>query len=108
MTEKQLRRDAHRSTAELKAALRGYLTAQNQVANPLVWTKTADAILESVARLCSELRLTTLAHREPSRNPGTIRHGLWTRQGSPESRVNRGACIIPRCGTHTNSSRSGQ
>jgi transposase len=52
LTEKQLRRGTHRSTAELEAALRRYLTVQNQVAKPLVWTKTADAILESVARFC--------------------------------------------------------
>lgn len=52
LTEKQLRRGAHRSTAELEAALRRYLTVQNQVARPFVWTKTADAILASVARFC--------------------------------------------------------
>jgi transposase len=52
LTEKQLRRGTHRSTAELEAALRRYLTVQNQLAKPFVWTKTADAILESVARFC--------------------------------------------------------
>jgi transposase len=52
LTEKQLRRGTHRSTAELEAALRRYLTVQNRVAKPFVWTKTADAILESVARFC--------------------------------------------------------
>jgi transposase len=52
LTEKQLRRGTHRSTAELEAALRRYLSVQNQVAKPFVWTKTADAILESVARFC--------------------------------------------------------
>jgi len=52
LTEKQLRRGAHRSTAELEAALRRYLTVQNQGAKPFAWTKTADTILESVARSC--------------------------------------------------------
>jgi transposase len=52
LTEKQLRRGTHRSTAELEGALRRYLTVQNQVAKPFVWTKTADAILESVAHFC--------------------------------------------------------
>jgi transposase len=52
LTEKQLRRGTHRSTAELEAALRRYLSVHNQVAKPFVWTKTADAILESVARFC--------------------------------------------------------
>ena len=52
LTQRQLRRGVHRSTTELEAALRRYLTVQNQVAKPFVWTKTADAILESVARFC--------------------------------------------------------
>ena len=67
MAEKQLRRDAHRSTAELEAALRRYPTVQNQVAKPLVWTKTADdAILESVARFCKRTCGSgTVAQREP-------------------------------------------
>lgn len=52
LTERQLRRGVHRSTAELEVALRRYLSVQNQVAKPFVWTKTADAILASVARFC--------------------------------------------------------
>jgi transposase len=55
LTERQLRRGVHRSTAELEAALRRYLAAQNQLAQPFVWTKTADAILESVARFCKRI-----------------------------------------------------
>jgi transposase len=55
LTERQLRRGVHRSTAELEAALRRYLAAQNQLAKPFVWTKTADAILESVARFCKRI-----------------------------------------------------
>jgi hypothetical protein len=55
LTERQLRRGVHRSTAELEAALRGYLAAHNQLAKPFVWTKTADEILENVARFSKRI-----------------------------------------------------
>jgi len=55
LTERQLRRGVHRSTAELEAALRRYLAAHNQLAKPFVWTKTADEILENVARFSKRL-----------------------------------------------------
>ena len=52
LTEKQLRRGTHRSTRELEAAIRAYLALCNEHPKPFVWTKTADQILESVARFC--------------------------------------------------------
>src|SRR3990170_7438338 len=52
LTEKQVRRGAHRSTAELEAAILDYLTIHNEDPKPFVWTKTADHILASVARFC--------------------------------------------------------
>jgi transposase len=52
LTEKQLRRGVHRSTRELEMAIRGYLTVHNDNPKPFVWTKTADEILETVARFC--------------------------------------------------------
>src|SRR5487761_139356 len=55
LTERQLRRGVHRSTVELEAALRRYLSVHNQLARPLVWAKTADAILESVARFSKRI-----------------------------------------------------
>jgi len=53
LTQKQLRRGVHRSTRELEAAIRSYLTESNKHAKPFVWTKTADEILASVARFCT-------------------------------------------------------
>jgi transposase len=50
LTEKQLRRGVHRSTRELEAAIRAYLEHHNRHPKPFIWTKTADQILESVAR----------------------------------------------------------
>jgi len=55
LTERQLRRGVHRSTAELEAALRRYLAAHNQLAKPFVWTKTSDEILENVARFSKRI-----------------------------------------------------
>jgi hypothetical protein len=52
LTEKQLRRGVHRSTRELETAIKRYLTITNESPQPFVWTKTADEILESVARFC--------------------------------------------------------
>ena len=50
LTEKQLRRGVHQSSAELEAAIYRYLDVTNEDPKPLVWTKTADQILASVAR----------------------------------------------------------
>src|SRR5262249_21915177 len=52
LTEKQIRRGVHRSTRELEAAIKRYLALTNDAPNPFVWTKTADEILDSVARFC--------------------------------------------------------
>ena len=52
LTDKQIRRGVHRSTEELVAAIMRYLEVSNENPKPFVWTKTADEILESVARFC--------------------------------------------------------
>ena len=51
LTEKQLRRGVHQSSAELEAAIYRYLDVTNEDPKPFVWTKTADLILASVALL---------------------------------------------------------
>ena len=52
LTEKQLRRGVHQSSAELEAAIYRYLDVTNEDPKPFVWTKTADQVLASVARFC--------------------------------------------------------
>ena len=52
LTEKQLRRGVHQSSAELEAAIYRYLDVTNEDPKPFVWTKTADQILANVARFC--------------------------------------------------------
>ncbi len=55
LTEKQLRRGVHRSTGELQAAIRRFLDSHNRNPKPFIWTKTADQILDSVARFCQRI-----------------------------------------------------
>jgi transposase len=50
LTNRKLRRSAHRSVAELEADLRVWIDAWNQDPKPFVWTKTADEILDNLAR----------------------------------------------------------
>jgi transposase len=52
LTEKQLRRGVHRSTRKLERAIRSYINQNNHAPKPLIWHKTADQILDSVARFC--------------------------------------------------------
>lgn len=52
LTDDALRRSAHRSTAELEAAINGYIDAHNAKPKPFVWTKSADDILAAVQRFC--------------------------------------------------------
>lgn len=52
LTERQLRRGVHRSTNELEAAIMRYVDVTNREPKPFIWTKTADQILENLARYC--------------------------------------------------------
>jgi transposase len=53
ITRKQIRRGTHRSTHELRQAIRTYIDLHNAEPRPFVWTKSADEILDSVARFCT-------------------------------------------------------
>jgi transposase len=55
LTDKQLRRASHRSTQELVRAIEHFIKLRNQNPKPLMWTKTADQILESVGRYCKRI-----------------------------------------------------
>jgi len=52
LTEKQIRRAAHRSVRELETAIKTYLTLSNESPKAFAWTKSADEILASIARFC--------------------------------------------------------
>jgi transposase len=50
LTNRKLRRSAHRSVRELEADIHAWIDAWNDDPRPFVWTKTADEILENLAR----------------------------------------------------------
>jgi transposase len=55
LTNKKLRRGAHRSVRELNADIREWMKIWNDDPKPYVWTKTADQILESITRYCTRI-----------------------------------------------------
>ena len=50
LTNKRIRRGVFRSVKELESAIREYINVHNQPTKPFVWTRTADQILDSIAR----------------------------------------------------------
>ena len=50
LTNRKLRRSAHRSVAELEADLQAWIDAWTQDPKPFVWTKTTEEILDNLAR----------------------------------------------------------
>jgi transposase len=50
LTDKRLRRGAFRSVTELETAILAYVEAHNASPKPVVWTKTAEKIIEKVGR----------------------------------------------------------
>jgi transposase len=55
LTNKKLRRGTHRSVAELNRDIRAWIDTWNENPRAFVWTKTADQILESIARYCGRI-----------------------------------------------------
>ena len=52
LTNKQIKRGTHRSTLALEQAIKQFVTSYNENPKPFIWTKSADEILESIARFC--------------------------------------------------------
>jgi transposase len=50
LTNKKLRRGAHRSVGQLNTDIRAWIETWNDDPKPFVWAKTADQILDSIAR----------------------------------------------------------
>jgi transposase len=55
LTNRKLRRSAHRSVTELEADIRKWVSEWNKDPKPFVWTKTADQILETLAAYCERI-----------------------------------------------------
>ena len=56
LTDDLLRRGDHRSVQALEADIRAWVTAWNENPRPFIWTKTAEQILERLARLMQRIR----------------------------------------------------
>jgi transposase len=55
LTNKKLRRGTHRSVRQLNDDIRAWIEHWNHNPRAFVWTKTADQILESIARYCGRI-----------------------------------------------------
>lgn len=62
LTTRQIKRGSHHSVDELKGAIYDFIEVWNEEPQPFKWTKSADEILESVARYCYR---TLTAHPDP-------------------------------------------
>jgi len=55
LTDQLLRRGVHKSVAALEKDVRGWITAWNDDPKPFRWTKTADEILDSLAKYMARI-----------------------------------------------------
>ena len=55
LTTKKLQRGTHRSVRALNKDIRDWIGTWNDQPRPYVWTKTADQILDSIARYCTRI-----------------------------------------------------
>ena len=55
LSRKQIKRGSHRSTKALRDAIMSYIALGNERPRPFIWSKTADEILESVARFSTRI-----------------------------------------------------
>lgn len=60
LTNRKLRRSAHRTVTALETDIRQWINEWNKNPKPFVWTKTADEIFETLANYCS--RITDSGH----------------------------------------------
>jgi transposase len=55
LTEQMIQRGVHKSVQALEADIRAWVADWNQHPRPFIWTKTAEEILESLARYCRRI-----------------------------------------------------
>lgn len=55
LTNRKLRRSAHRSVTELERDIRQWINEWNKNPKPFIWTKTADQILDTLAAYCTRI-----------------------------------------------------
>jgi transposase len=60
LTNKRIRRGVFRSVKELEAAILDYIEVNNEDPTPFIWTKTADQILNTIARYAQRTLATAM------------------------------------------------
>lgn len=55
LTDQKIRRGSHKSVQALEADIRSWIADWNTHPRPFIWTKTAEEILESLARFCRRI-----------------------------------------------------
>jgi transposase len=55
LSQRQIKRGTHRSTVQLENAIRQCLDFHDQQSKPFAWSKSADEILDSLARFCKPI-----------------------------------------------------
>jgi hypothetical protein len=55
LTEQKIKRAAHKSVRALEDDFRAWITDLNTHPRPFIWTKTAEEILDSLARFCRRI-----------------------------------------------------
>jgi hypothetical protein len=53
LSPRQIKRGSHYSVRELESAILEFIDVHNEQPKPFVWTKSADAILNSIGRFAS-------------------------------------------------------
>jgi transposase len=55
LTEQKIRRGSHTSVQALEADIRDWINDWNSHPRPFLWSKTAEEILDSLARFCRRI-----------------------------------------------------
>ena len=63
LTDKQLRRGVHKNLQALERDIRAWIAQWNDNPQPFTWTKTADEILDSLAKYLA--RISGAAYQSP-------------------------------------------
>jgi transposase len=72
LTEKQIRRGAHRPARELEQAIHACIQHHNKQPKPFIWHKPADEILDTAARFVKELPTQDASLNPTLLSPGAI------------------------------------
>ena len=88
LADQMIRRGAHKNVQALEAAIRAWVMNWNEDPTPFIWTKTAEDILDSLARFCR--RISGAGHWLSICRPRSRRVRPGRRQGVGADQSRRG------------------